>query len=310
MKIVIIFLPSIGLFRPCLGLQDRLLAKAGEIPRDIQANVDDLIADPEVVVVCSTETKPCKDCCPRPKATVTITETYFSTEICTHTRSFTRTQLTTVRFTDTVSSVVTRTNKINFTNTTTVVGSRQVTSYHTIFAIKQNTFTVTTTIFTSFQLATVISTTRLPSTRTVSTLVIGETTTTERTTLTLQTIITEVTTSTTTFDLTTNVVVTINSAEPSTVSEAILSGIVTVLQDTPYTIASTWSSTQSYLFTNFFLDNLKTGSYTSTLYTLTRSETPFVTRTFTRSIYTNDIASIFSVTTTITFSKLYPPQFV
>lgn len=246
----------------------------------------------------------CKDCCPRPKATVTVTETGHMTVTCTHTRSSDRTQLTTVRFTSTITSLATKTEKVNFINTTTIVVSRQVTYFSTTEAARYRVFTKTQTVFTSFAIATVIRTTRVPSTRLVSTLVFTTTTSTVFTTLTSQSVVTSTSLSTISINAVTLIITTVLFDITSTVTSTTVELGATTLPNSPISIIrSVTSSTSTLILTSFYLgtetiDNQDVTDYVFTIAVAT-SFVPVTTNTANVVDYTSGL-------TTLTFSQLYP----
>lgn len=246
----------------------------------------------------------CKDCCPRPKATVTVTETGHITVTCTHTRSSDRTQLTTVRFTSTVTSLNRKTEKVNFINTTTVVVSRQVTVFETTEAARYRIFTKTQTVFTSFAIATVVKTTRVPSTRRISTLVFTTTTSTVFTTVTSQSIIFSTSISTFVVDAVTLVITTVPFDLTSTFTSTRVDLVGTTLPNSPVSFIRTiTTTTASFLTTSFFLGTATNDQRTSTALVILD---PTVTTTFRITTNTANVVEYTTGATTLTFSELYP----
>lgn len=251
--------------------------------------------------------KACKNCCPRPKATVTVTSTAYETEVCTHTISRDRTQFTTVRFTNTISTIVTRTNKINFINTTTIIGSRQVTTFHTILAVSYKYFTLTSTVFTSWALATAQFTTRVPTTRTTSRLVIQTLTVPNQSVLTIQTL---VTVPTTLFQTLGGTIVTAEIVTSTVTSTSLIPDFVpswTQYQDSPVSITSFNFYTESSLLTNIWLNPTSIGLWISEVIEGEIFAETTVLTTFTATEFTGTIVVPATSVGTITFSRIYPP---
>ncbi len=278
------------------GLQknDLVLGKPGE----------KVVPDP-LVTKTDLDKAACKDCCPRPKATVTVTETGYLTVTCTHTRSSDRTEFTTVRFTRTVESVLTQTEQVNFVKTTTVVTSRQITTFATKTAVSFRYFTTTQTVFTSFGIATVTRTTRTLTTRFISTLVFTTTTRTDIFTVTVQTVETSVSSSTLSIGLV--------DLQITTITEVITeTGTLTVpifdrrtLQNSPTTFFSTSAATATILgFPIFVLLQ----SFVTEDDLVSSIATRWGTRTFfdTVSINTALVGYFTVATSTKTYSRLYP----
>jgi hypothetical protein len=297
----------------CVALQERLIATGTGKPSPTKTTttkgVEKCLGDrcePEEDVAIPPDNKACKDCCPRPKATVTVTSTAYTTEVCTHTISRDRTQFTTVRFTNTFSTITTRTKSINFINTTTIIGSRQVTTFHTVLAIKYNYFTIFTTIFTSWQLATAVFTTRIPTTRTTSIQIRVTITGVDVSAITLQ-VLTTVPSTVQTFVggtsiIASNQILTITSTEIAPIFDYGM----TVWQDSPYSIVSIDSETYSSLDTSFLLDNTVGVWYSYNTVTQFPTVIP-LTNTVSITTYTGTVVWAHTSLGTLTFSKLYPP---
>lgn len=250
----------------------------------------------------------CRDCCPRAKATVTVTETGYTTITCTHTHSSDRIQTTTVRFTSTASVLATSTERVNFINTTTVVVSTQVTFFETTELAKYRIFTKTQTIFTSFAIATAFRTTRSASTRTLRTLSLTTLTGTVFTTLSTQFLETVTLTSDVTVEVVSLTLLTVTRPFTTTSTVTAVSFVATTLPN----------STQ--YFTNsitLVLDTITIVTNVLVLNTVDDREptaqdiiTPKATVTTFLTTNTGNVVQYASATTVLTFSELYPLTFI
>lgn len=250
----------------------------------------------------------CRDCCPRPKATVTVTETGYTTVTCTHTHSSDRIQTTTVRFTSTASVLVTSTERVNFINTTTVIVSSQVTFFETTELAKYRIFTKTQTVFTSFAIATATRTTRSASTRTLRTLSLTTLLTTTFTSVSTQFIETTTLTSDVTVEVVSLDLVTVERQLTITSTVTAVSFIPTTLPNSvQYFTESFTLNTRT--FTEFFTELV-----TNTVDEREPTEYDVVTprRTLTQFVTTNtgNVVIYDSATTVLTFSELYPLTFI
>lgn len=250
----------------------------------------------------------CKECCPRPKATVTVTETGYSTVTCTHTISSDRTQTTTVRFTNTVRSVRTQTSRVNFTNTSTIVSSRQITTFRTTNTVQFRVFTSTITVLTSFTIVTMQSTVLVPTTRTSSTLVFTTTTTTLFTTFTEEVVSTQTLTSSLFASVVVLEVTTVDTLLTVTATDTQLSFGIATLPET------TWSSirTSSATYFSFTTILVLVGTAFSFLPTPTFFDGTEASLTSTNILVatTATVADFTIETTTLTFSYLTPIQVI
>lgn len=295
----------------CGGLQERLVATGTGKPSPTKTTIGGTEkcfgsgCPAEESYAIPPDNKACKDCCPRPKVTVTVTSTAYTTEVCTHTISRDRTQFTTVRFTNTLSTITTRTKAINFINTTTIIGSRQVTTFHTVLDIKYNYFTIFSTVFTSWQLATAVFTTRIPTTRTTSIQVRATVTGVDVSAITIQEIVTVPSTIQTFIGGTT--IVASNSEVTLTTTEIVpdFEYGITVWQNSPLSAISIRSNTFSSLSTQFVLVN-SIGLWYSFLTTAFSNGPLEITTTRTATEFTGTIVNAFTSLGTITFSRIYP----
>lgn len=251
----------------------------------------------------------CENCCPRPKATRTVTETGHITVTCTHSFSSDRIQSTTVRFTSTEELLRTITQTVNFVDTTTVISSTQVTTFETTEQARYRIFTKTETVFTDFAIATIIRTTRSLSTRTVSTLVFTTTTSTIFATVSSQSIFTTTSTSTLNVPVVSLVITTQGAgAVTSTVTSTFIELTDLLLPDQSVTFTESFTITTSTLLESSFV--LGTATVDNRNPTAVINVTVTNTLTGTVILNTNNFVDFTSAVSTRVYSKLYPIEII